>query len=442
MNTNVVLKFNTGESKGETITFSNHETVTVGRDEQSCKLIIPESYKTVSRNHCSLTIDAPFVIVSDLNSKNGTWINEHKIGEAAIDFAKTEDIKNVIKSTNDFLLKPGDKLILGGEKNKNGKVEIEGCELELEYVNLNDYFETVKDCIDEGRMGVVKLVKDKDVETKSLMAVKVLKNKIKGVSEDNMIRIKDWFVREFYNGRQLSDHDNVVNYYHLGSYNARPAIVMEYCPGGSLEKLFFNRIDDNIEYMKSIGKKIDLATKIIFQVFDALDYMHNKAEAKVALADNRIYITTGMVHRDIRPDNILLMDDSLENPVVKIVDLGFTKTFWAAGKSNNTYPDEACGDWSYVPKQQAQNYLYSQPKVDVWATFASCYRMLVGVPPKGFIPENGRQQVIKKRAVDIRVYNPDIPKKLAEVINNALIDDPDIIVEKASKAKVQIMNAL
>ena len=453
MNTDITLKFNTGELKGKKITFSNHEIVTIGRDVDSCTLgihrdvdsctvVIPKSYQTVSQIHCTLKIDSPFVIVSDLNSKNGTWLNGDEIGGRAFDFSESEYKDEEIQSTNDFLMKPGDKLILGGfKKNKNGEGKIERCEIELEFINLNEYFKTENDFLGEGKMGVVKLVKD--VNTKCLMAIKILKPNIEGVENNNKERILDWFLREFYNGRQIN-HGNVVKYYYLGLYDGRLATVMEYCPGGNLEKLI-DRVDDNAEFDESLDKKIDLATQIIFQVFDAIDYIHRAAEAKVALADNRIYITNGMVHRDIRPDNILLMDDSLEKPVVKVIDLGFTKTYETSGKSDGTFRGEACGDWSYVPKQQVEGYLYAKPEVDVWATFATYYRMLVGIPPKGFIPDNEKKQVIERRATDILEYNSNLPIKLAFVINLGLIDDDDdlgIILKEALVAKKLIKHAL
>jgi Serine/threonine protein kinase len=432
MNTNVVLKFNTGKCKGTKKTFSNNQKVIVGRDEDNCTLIIPDSYKTVSRIHCSLYIDAPFVLVDDHGSTNGTWIKEYDKKKVDFDFSKTGNKKKGIQRTNVFLMKPGDILVLGGGRiNNEGKVEIKSCELRLEYLNLNDYFETVDDdFIGEGKMGFVRKVED--INTKCPMAVKMLKTKIDGVDEKNMERIKGWFLREFYNGRQLN-HNNVVKYYYLGLFNNRPAIIMEDC-GKSLENLLLDIDKKNME------EKIALATEIILQALDGIDHIHN-VETKVTLADNRIYTTKGMVHRDLRPANILLMDGVLENPVVKIVDLGFTKAYKTAGLTFNTFNGEACGDWNYVPKQQVVDYCYVEREADIWSLFATYYRILVGKTPKGDFSEKEKNKSANTTAIDILKMNPNIPKKLADIINKGLIDNPKIEITTAEDAKKRIMEA-
>ena len=78
----------------------------------------------------------------------------------------------------------------------------------------------------------------------------------------------------------------------------------------------------------------------------------------------------------------------------------------------------------FMPRQ------HGTPDVDIWAAAASLYNMLTGAFPKEFPPgTNALDSALKEQAVPIRKRNPGIPLNLAAVIDEALIDNPEIKIK-------------
>jgi serine/threonine protein kinase len=89
----------------------------------------------------------------------------------------------------------------------------------------------------------------------------------------------------------------------------------------------------------------------------------------------------------------------------------------------------------YMPKQQL-NFKYSKPEVDVWAMIASLYNMLTGKVPRVF--PKGRDPflvVLQDAAVPIRERDSKIPTKLAKVIDEALVDNPNLTFKTTADFK-------
>ena len=91
-----------------------------------------------------------------------------------------------------------------------------------------------------------------------------------------------------------------------------------------------------------------------------------------------------------------------------------------------------------MPRQQVIDFKFSKPEVDIWACAASLYYMLTGSLPK----LDGKMEpwlaVVMNKAEPIRKKNPNIPSKLAEVIDEALVDQPSIGFKDAQS----LINAL
>jgi serine/threonine protein kinase len=93
----------------------------------------------------------------------------------------------------------------------------------------------------------------------------------------------------------------------------------------------------------------------------------------------------------------------------------------------------------FTPRQQVVNFKYAKPDVDVWATAATFYYMLTLAFPRDFPPKKDRWQVVLQTSpVPIRQRKADIPLRLAEVIDKALIDKPEI----PFKTAVELRRAL
>ncbi len=89
-----------------------------------------------------------------------------------------------------------------------------------------------------------------------------------------------------------------------------------------------------------------------------------------------------------------------------------------------------------MPRQQAINFKYARPEVDVWAAAAALYFLLTGHYPRDFTPgKDVWQVVLQTDAVPIRKRNAAIPRRLAEVIDAALVDNPEIQVKTATELR-------
>ncbi|MDD4843877.1 MAG: protein kinase [Anaerotignum sp.] len=273
-----------------------------------------------------------------------------------------------------------------------------------------------------GGMGEVWLVQEE--ETGKNYALKTM---LPQVAADE--HAKKSFLREAHLGETLT-HKNVIRVYKTGCESGAFFILMELCEGGSVDK-----------YMERCGGKLplDVATYIMLQALDGLEYAHH-ANINVECEDG-IRQATGVVHRDFKPGNIFLADSS-KYPVAKVADFGFAKAFETAGLSKHTRTGTAAATPVFQPRQQIANYKYAKPEVDVWAAAASYYNMLTGYLPKDVRGKDVWIEMYTGMPVPIRRRDPKIPEKLAAVIDHALVEIPEIGVKSAGEFKSQIVKAL
>ena len=88
------------------------------------------------------------------------------------------------------------------------------------------------------------------------------------------------------------------------------------------------------------------------------------------------------------------------------------------------------------------DYRYAKPAVDVWAAAASYYHMLTGYYPKDFKGQDAFLDALNTSAIPIRQRDSSIPKRLADVIDQALVEKPKIGIQTAAELKKQILEAL
>ena len=286
-----------------------------------------------------------------------------------------------------------------------------------------------------GKGGMGEVWKVKERKTGKVYALKTMLPELAGDR-----KAKDMFLREA-KLTEFLDHENVVRTYKTGFSNKVYYIMMDLCEGGSVDSL-----------MEHYGGKLplNLATFIILQALDGLDYVHN-APVQAQIIKKGLFggekeksmDAKGLVHRDFKPGNIFLADNS-DHPVAKVADFGMAKAFQAAGLSNiSDVPGMVKGTVPFMPRQQALNCRYAKPEVDIWAAAATYYHMLTGQFPKNFRRgANMWQIVVSENAVPIRQRDPSIPVKLAEVIDRALIERPKIVYSSAAVLHDDIVRAL
>ena len=282
-----------------------------------------------------------------------------------------------------------------------------------------------------GRGGMGEVWKVREKKTGKYFALKTMLPQM-AVNE----QAKTLFLREAKVSEQL-DHKNVVRTYKSGCANGVFYILMDLCEGGSVDGL-----------MAKHGGKLCLeqATLITLQVLDGLEYVHNvkvDVDIKKGLFNSTKEVEAhGLVHRDFKPGNIFLADNT-DYPVAKVADFGMAKAFETAGMSKVTKDGSAMGTPQFMPRQQAVNFRYSEPDVDVWAAAASYYNMLTGQFPRDFTPgKNPCMVLMTGGIVPIRQRDQSIPPKLAAVIDRALQEVPEIGYKSAATFRRDIIAAL
>jgi len=454
----VILKVLHGSLSRKEFSFQERTTCVIGR-ALDCNIVLPDdqAHSTISRYHCLLDINPPDVCIRDFGSLNGTYVNGEKIGQREIN-TDPDKAKHLIYPEYD--LKEGDQFKLGDSifhvSVLNSSVESSRKEASrspllamddfadepLDKINifLEKASEKNKDlvCIKgydivkklgKGSMGAVYLAKDKNNATgkSSMIALKVMLPKV-----ETDPRSHRQFIRETKN-TQLLNHKNIVKVYDVGCYDAMFFFTTDYCEAGNVSQL-----------ITQYGGKLPLylALKILMQVLDGLTFAHTVTIPVVVLADGKKTSAKGLVHRDLKPGNIMLTE---VNGVLqaKIADFGLAKAFDVAGLSGRTATGISAGTPFYMPRQQVINFKFAKPEVDVWAAAATFFKMVTGRYPRNYNKASDPWlTTLKTPVTPIREYDASIPEALAKVIDQALIDQPEIYYKSASELKDDILKVI
>ena len=243
-------------------------------------------------------------------------------------------------------------------------------------------YEIVKS-IGEGGMANVYLAKDTILDRK--VAIKVLRGDLS--NDEKFIRR---FEREALSVSNLS-HPNIVEVYDVGEEEGQHYIVMEYIEGKTLKQLLQKR------GTLTLSEVID----IMNQLTDGLAHAHDA------------YI----IHRDIKPQNIMIEDDGL----VKITDFGIAM---ALNATQLTQTNSVMGSVHYLPPEQA-NGKTSTMKSDIYSLGILMYELLTGsVPFKGDNAVEIALKHLKEKIPSIRRQNPTIPQSVENIVLKATAKNP------------------
>jgi hypothetical protein len=220
------------------------------------------------------------------------------------------------------------------------------------------------------------------------VAIKVLPPEVAGTEV-----ARERFLREARTAARLT-HPNIVPLFTFGEAGGLIYYVMGYVEGESLQQ----RLDR--------AGKLDAtrATRILEQLANALDYAHAQ----------------GIVHRDVKPDNILLERGTGD---AKLTDFGIAKR--AAGGETLTGTGLLMGTPRYMSPEQASGDRDLDARSDVYSLGLVGYAMLTGRPPfdGASVQDTLRQQVMRD-APSLRKLLPDAPSALVFSVDRALAKDP------------------
>ncbi|HEY4265808.1 MAG TPA: protein kinase [Micropepsaceae bacterium] len=256
----------------------------------------------------------------------------------------------------------------GSEPTKIGRYEIEGL-------------------VGEGAMAKVYRARDPDIAR--VVAVKVLKVEL-CIDEDYVSR----FLREAKAAGAIS-HPNIVTVFDVGRFGDAPYITMEFLDEKSLADAIAEHEKLPIKRVIAIG----------IQMARALDLAHRR----------------GIVHRDVKPGNILLME---KGEVVKITDFGIARLD-RSEDLNRTHAGTVLGTPRYMAPEQAAGRAVDG-RADLFSLGVILYELLTG--KKTFDSNNVATlmlQIMQKDPEPIRDVAPDVPVSLQGVISKLLQKRPE-----------------
>ena len=236
-----------------------------------------------------------------------------------------------------------------------------------------------------GGMAVVYRAWDK-IE-KRTVAIKVLRPEYEQDAE---------FVRRFSREAEAAakmSHENIVNLLDVGKDNDMRYIVMEYVPGKTLKDLIRER-----------GRIApDTAVRMVIRILAAVDHAHKN----------------GIVHRDIKPQNILV--DAKGK--VKVADFGIARLKTAQTTRVDDKQNSALGSVHYFSPEQASGEVADE-KSDLYSVGVVLYEMLTGqVPFDGDTAVSVALKHVSEEPRSMRELNPAISRALDEVVMRALAKD-------------------
>jgi serine/threonine-protein kinase len=251
---------------------------------------------------------------------------------------------------------------------------------------LSDHYQVDSE-IGRGGMGIVYRAKDKRL--KRTVAIKLLPPELAFRSD-----IKTRFLREAETAAQLS-HPNIVPIYTVDETEGLVFFSMAYVDGENLAKRIFER-----------GVlPCDEVRRILRDVADALAYAHER----------------GVVHRDIKPDNIIIASQT-GRPMV--TDFGIARAV-SDGDSRLTATGMAIGTPAYMSPEQAAGERTIDGRSDLYSLGIVAYQMLAGEPP--FVAGSTPAMLVKhisERPIPVQQRRADMPEDLARSVMLLLEKDP------------------
>ena len=251
--------------------------------------------------------------------------------------------------------------------------------------------------------GMANVYKGRDVRTGNQIAVKVLKEEFLDNEE---------LVRRFKNESKaisILNHPNIVKVYDVSVTDQLQYIVMEYIDGITLK-----------EYLKQRNGALTWKEVVHFatQVLSALDHAHSK----------------GIVHRDVKPQNIMLQADGS----IKMMDFGIARFSRA---QSQTVSDKAIGSVHYISPEQAKGD-HTDARTDIYSVGVMMYEML-----SGKLPFDGTGAVsiaimqISEKPKPLAEVAPNIPVGLRQIIEKAMEKIPPTVTNPRRKCWMPLLRS-
>ena len=241
--------------------------------------------------------------------------------------------------------------------------------------------------IGEGGMGVV--YKAMDHQRERLVALKLLSARTNPSAE-----AAHRFEQEARAALTL-DHPNIAAVHDRGAHEGKPYLVFEYLPGGSLRGKLrrLSAARERLPLEEALRYGVDIAS--------GLAYAHRK----------------GVVHRDVKPENVLLSEDGS----AKVSDFGLA--LWKDA-ARITTTGSTLGTAAYTSPEQAQQ-LAVDHRADIFSFGVVLYELVAGQPPfPGDYAAAVIYEVVNTPTPALRQVRPDAPEALERIVQKATAKEP------------------
>ena len=499
--TRLVVRVEQGPRHGEEFTFEEADNLIVGREGPTCRahLRLDPEDRFVSQNHFMLEIRPPSCLVRDLGSKNGTEVRH--AGERTWRRIDEEEMKSgdevrvgetVLRVLHEMAGEPAPQLqcirclspleaaagvAVGSISYRDVDFMCDRCRAEVdadrsripepafrcsgdrcghdltqransdgragELVGIADYL--CEDCaelqrhiartyiggyllleeVGIGGMGIVYRVWHPD--TGRVAALKQLLKPLQAPPDK-----RQRFRREVALLQQLT-HPGVTRLFEAGEDDNLPFFVSEFVPDGHLGQF----VSDKGEPLLSP----EAVARLMADMLVGISAVHEQ----------------GIVHRDLKPENVLLrsVDGSL---VPKVADFGLSRSYEVHG-GTITVKGQFGGTLAYLPPEQINDFKDSRPPVDVYSAGVCSYYLMTGLYPLDFptpwqvqrlsslmeggpMPRNPHNMALTSTRKPIRERRPDLPGKLAAVVDHAVARDADRRIQSAEQFRGDLLEAV
>jgi len=373
----------------------------------------------LSRRHCAFNASPDGYSVRDLGSKNGTFVNGARVGEARL---RNDDRVQVgltrlvfecqaSESGEETQIAPPHLCAACGKivpldafassRQTQSRIYCTACvEASPLLGRVVGGYEVVQP-IGHGSMGAV--FKAEQLSMGRLVALKILHDELTA-DHDAVAR----FMREARAGGQFS-HPNIIRIYDMNQAEGYYFISMEYAQGGDVGSLL----------EREGPLPLPRVAEVAIATCSALAHAHGG----------------GIVHRDIKPSNLLLTRDSL----VKVGDLGLAKSFAAAGMSSMTTTGTVLGTLAYVPPEQLADARSVDHRADIYSLGATCYHLITGELPFRANSMGELARIIgSRRPRPLHSYREEVPAELEALVARAMATDPAARYQSADELRAAI----
>ncbi len=244
----------------------------------------------------------------------------------------------------------------------------------------------------EGGLGIVYLARNKLMGREEVL--KVVRNERTSSRE-----VLERFLREIRSAAQLH-HTNIVTAFSVLRAGESVVFAMEYVEGYDLAKL-----------VKTQGRlPIRLACNFVYQ-----------AALGLQCADEK-----GMVHRDIKPNNLMVARHG-KRPVVKVLDFGLAKATREVSMDGTlTREGQMLGTPYYMAPEQIVNAQKADIRADIYSLGCTLYYLLTGNPPfDGTSLYDIFQAHMSMDALALNLVRPEVPAELAALVAKMMAKEPD-----------------